>query len=151
MLPAPNFESSDGTAVVMFNSSPCCCALNNIMHSYCIKGSNNTKDFQWKCLEKVAMSNPWMNKLSGVEFKDRRTIAGQGLQLFCKFCCSPHLFKRNELWIFTNLQSSIAWFVFSKLSVLVKIRENSKFVILVGMWWLQRQERGIGEKRQLFQ
>ena len=115
------------------------------------KGFQQHKRFPMKMLrKKVAMSNPWMNKLSGVEFKDRRTIAGQGLQSFCKFCCSPHLFERNELWIFTNLQSSIAWFVFSKLSVLVKIRENSKFVILVGMWWLQRQERGIGEKKATF-
>ena len=29
---------------------------------------------------------------------------------------------------------------------LVKIRKNSKFVIRIDMWWLQRQERGIGEK-----
>ena len=110
-LPLPIFKTSEGTVVVMFNICPCCCVLNNVMHSYRIKGSNNTKDFQWKCSEKVAMSNPWMNKLSRVEFKNRRTIAGRGLQIFCIFCWSPHLFIENELWI-------LVWFVFSNLSVL---------------------------------
>ena len=75
----------------------------------------------------VLVKNSWkfriysqMNKLSEVKFKDRQTIAGQGLQIFCKFCCSPHLFMRNELWILLDF--------FYKLSVLVKIRENSEFI-----------------------